>query len=140
MFERAATGDGRAITLLLVVGGMLTAPGRMGSPYLPRSAPIAQGIEQRFPKLWIATLSDRRKPLWLGQMLRRRLPLTIDNCRHLSSPMAQIWHAQSLPLIGSHQQGEEEKHRSNDELAHETPVPLGLRRGMWLGPTAATRS
>src|SRR5215212_3387508 len=58
MFERAATGDGRAITLLLVVGGMLTAPGRMGSPYLPRSAPIAQGIEQRFPKLWIATLSD----------------------------------------------------------------------------------
>src|SRR5829696_2586552 len=54
MFERAATGDGRAITLLLVVGGMLTAPGRMGSPYLPRSAPVAQGIEQRFPKPCVA--------------------------------------------------------------------------------------
>src|SRR5829696_2784590 len=54
MFERAATGDGRAITLLLVVGGMLTASGRMGSPYLPRSAPIAQGIEQRFPKPCVA--------------------------------------------------------------------------------------
>src|SRR5215217_5414457 len=34
-------------------------------------------------------------------MLRHRLPLTIDNCRHSSSPMAQIWHAKSLPLIGS---------------------------------------